>query len=367
MRVAIVGTGQLARMLALAGYPLGLEFTFIQDSSNSDNSPVEGLGNIVKWSPDTSNDDFYQNLGEPDSITFEKEQVDTRLLTVLNKYSNVFPSADVLGICANRHLEKQLLDSLNIPTSPYCFANSHDELKQALQNFEMPVVVKSTTEGYDGKNQWRLKNLEEVEQIPQSAIEKGVIAEAFINFTAEASMIGVRDRQGSMKFYPATENVHSNGILAKSTAPASCIDSDTEQQMRQYVGSILENKNYVGVLAAEFFVTPNGILVNELAPRVHNSGHWTQQGTFAGQFENHVRAVSGLPLGSTDAFGPAGMVNIIGTHTAPRELITNNSTLHWYNKVGKTGRKIGHINFAAQNMDDLIIGMDKAASKLPIN
>jgi len=370
MRIAIVGTGQLARMLALAGFPLGLSFTFIQDKANSDNSPVEGLGDIVEWSAETSNDDFYAALraaGEPDSITFEKEQVDTRLLQVLAKYDSVYPSAEVLGICANRQLEKQLLDSLNIPNAKYCFANSHDQLKQALASFDLPVVVKSTTEGYDGKNQWRIYQLDDVDSIPESAISKGVIAEVFIAFNAEASMIGVRDQAGNMQFYPPTENVHSNGILARSIAPASCVDEASAQAMQDYVGAILESKNYVGVLAAEFFVTNNGILVNELAPRVHNSGHWTQQGAFASQFENHMRAVAGLALGSTAAHGPAGMVNIIGTHQAPRHLVANDATLHWYNKVGKTGRKIGHINLVSQSAEALKASMDAIQAELPIN
>ncbi len=366
MRVAIVGTGQLARMLALAGMPLGLAFTFIQDNPQGDTNPVEGLGNIVQWSPEIADADFYAALGTPDTITFEKEQVDTRLFAVLAQYENVYPSADVLAVCANRFQEKQLLNTLNIPNAKFCFANSHEELKAALVSFDMPVVVKSTTEGYDGKNQWRLKTTDEVDSIPQSAMNKGVIAEEFIHFTAEASLVGVRDKQGEMKFYPPTENIHSNGILVRSLAPAPCVNEETAKAMEVYLASILAHKNYVGVLAAEFFVTPKGILVNELAPRVHNSGHWTQQGTMTGQFENHIRAIAGLPLGSTQAHNVSGMVNVIGMHDAPRHLISADSTLHWYNKVGKPGRKIGHINFVSNSIDALNAQMDVVQEQLPV-
>jgi 5-(carboxyamino)imidazole ribonucleotide synthase len=366
MKVAIVGTGQLARMLALAGMPLGLSFTFIQDNPQGDTSPVDGLGHIVPWSADIDNDVFYAALGNPDTITFEKEQVDARLFSVLAKFQNVYPSADVLSVCADRYQEKQLLDGLNIPNAKFCFANNSADLKHALQTFTLPAVVKSTTEGYDGKNQWRLHSVDDIDLIPASAISKGVIAEEFIRFTAEASLVGVRGRDGDMKFYPPTENVHSNGILARSFAPARCVDENMAQAMQDHLAAILEHKQYVGVMAAEFFITPDGILVNELAPRVHNSGHWTQQGALASQFENHMRAVMGLPLGSTAGHKASGMVNIIGEHDAPRHLIAANSSLHWYNKLGKPGRKIGHINLVSASIDELCAEMEHLQAQLPV-
>ncbi|NRA43117.1 MAG: 5-(carboxyamino)imidazole ribonucleotide synthase, partial [Pseudomonadales bacterium] len=332
-----------------------------------DNSPIDGLGDVVVWQPGMSGESFYAALGEPDAITFEKEQVNPELVQLLAHYHAVYPSPDILATCAHRLQEKQLLDRLNIPTAPYCYADSHSQLAELLANFTLPVVVKSTTDGYDGKNQWRIYQLDDIQQIPDDAIAKGVIAEAFIQFNAEASMIGVRDRQGHIAFYPATENVHSNGILARSVAPAPSVSEAQQQAMQKAVGAILEHSGYVGVLAAEFFITDDGILVNELAPRVHNSGHWTQQGTLAGQFDNHIRAVSGMALGDTAAFGPAGMVNIIGSHTLPQQLIDQHATLHWYNKVGKSGRKIGHVNVIADSHDSLNARMDSLAAALPIN
>lgn len=353
MKVAIIGCGQLARMMALAGIPLGIRFSFLDDSFGGDTRCVDGLGDIARWSLEMSGDEIYQALGEPDVITFEKEQVDLRLLDVLPTQPAIHPAADALATCGDRHREKQLLDSLSVPNARYRFANSPEQLQAALAELNVAVVVKSTRMGYDGKNQWRLSGLSDSALVPESALSDGVIIEEMISFNAEASLVGARDTNGNMSFYSATENIHQNGILINSIAPAKCIDSEAEKNMQDYMARLMEAMDYVGVLAMECFVTDDGLLVNELAPRVHNSGHWTQQGAFASQFENHIRAISGMSLGSTQSFGIAGMINLLGPARPGQDILPQNASLHWYGKVDKPGRKLGHVNLLADSVEEL--------------
>lgn len=354
MRIAIVGCGQLSRMLALAGLPLGIQFSFIQDDVKQSKDCVEGLG-IIQASPIKSINGYdpqdieqlYQDLGKPDSITVEKEQVDLALLQALSALCPIYPSLKAIKACQHRAEEKQLLSRLDIPTSPYFYNQSAVAAVQALG---YPVMVKSCTEGYDGKNQWLIKTLADAEHFDSLNI-KDYIIEAFVDFDKEISLVSVRNKQGKIAHYSLTDNHHEKGILKRSTAPAINLTEQQQSQAQSYMESLLTELNYVGVMAMECFVIADKLMINELAPRVHNSGHWTQLGSITCQFENHIRALAGLNLGSTEQIAATGMLNLIGTARPPIEALTDNSKLYWYNKSVKAQRKLGHINFIADNQE----------------
>ena len=359
MRIAIIGCGQLARMMALAGLPLGHKFSFLADKGpGSDTQCVEGLGDIVFWQSDLMGEKLFDALKKPDVVTFEKEQVDLPPIESLAPFTPLHPCLKALEVCKNRQNEKTLLDKLNIPSAQHVYADQVADFEAAMKNFPLPAVVKSVSDGYDGKNQWRINDSSDIANVPASAIQGGVIVEEWIEFLREVSLVGVRDSKGQFKVYPITENAHDTGILVRSIAPAADMDPQLREKAQGYIKSIMTELDYVGVLAMECFVTKDNVLVNELAPRVHNSGHWTQNGAVTCQFENHIRAVSELPLGSTQNLGIAGMINILGPNEAPQQFISECSTLHWYNKSIKPGRKLGHVNFITESREQLAEAMD---------
>ena len=354
MRIAIVGCGQLSSMMALAGLPLGIKFSFIQDDINQSISCVEGLG-LIQQSPkkdkDTKDYDakdikqLYHDLGKPDCITVEKEQVDLALLKALTVLCSIYPSVDAISLCQHRGREKQLLANLNIPTSPYFLNKSALETAGKLG---YPLVVKSCTEGYDGKNKWRFNNSSDAKHFDELNVQEYII-EAFVPFDKEISLISVRSKQGYIEHYSLTDNVHEKGILTRSIAPAVNISDKLRLKAQAYMESLLNKLDYVGVMAMECFVIGEQLMINELAPRVHNSGHWTQLGSITCQFENHIRAIAGIQLGSTQQISPTGMLNIIGIEKPSFELLAENTKLYWYNKSVKPLRKLGHINFIGKN------------------
>lgn len=354
MRIAIVGSGQLARMLALAGLPLGYQFSFLVDTgADTDTRCVDGLGDLVFLQPGMTADVLYEELGSPDVLTFEKEQCNIEPLRGLQELTRISPSFDAIACCQNRHGEKQLLQKLQIPSSPFVYATEPSVLQQAVEDLGTPLVVKSISEGYDGKNQWRINSADDLAAVPADMLARGVIAEQWIPFLAEASLVGARRSDGECVFYPLAENTHRQGILVKSVVPASENCQRMTDVAVDYLQRIMEELNYVGVMAMECFVCEDELLVNELAPRVHNSGHWSQDGALCSQFENHLRAITGLTLGATENLGFAGMVNILGPNSEPQELLSAQSTLHWYNKTIRPGRKQGHVNFLTESGDEL--------------
>ena len=350
MRVAIVGCGQLSRMLALAGIPLGIQFSFINDNGAPDTVCVDGLGIVASWRQGDSVAALYEQLGRPQCVTVEKEQLDVELLIALEKHCPVYPNPLAVSACQNRHREKQLLEQLGIPASPYTFGQS---AKETLASLALPVVAKSCSEGYDGKNQWVIRTEQDAQDFDEVAKQDDYIIEQWIPFEREVSQVSVRGIDGDIRHYPLAENQHTSGILTRTIAPAPDVNPALIVQAQDYMQRLLEELEYVGVLAMECFVTPKQLLVNELAPRVHNSGHWTQSGSLTSQFENHVRAVAGLPLGSTQAHGVAGMINLIGAAHPPLQSMSERCTVHWYNKSVRAGRKLGHVNFVAESLDGL--------------
>lgn len=349
MHIAIAGCGQLSRMMALAGIPLGFRFSFIADP-DEDARCVEGLGEIQRWQPGQAADQLYQDLGEPDALTVEKEQVNLELLSGLGEHCPLRPGLAAIKVCQNRLLEKQLLDSLGIACSPYTYGVSAQDSALTLS---LPAVVKSCREGYDGKNQWVLKTREDAVAFDAEIGGGDHIIESWIPFDKEVSQISLRSVSGEISHYPLTENLHDKGILRQSIAPATGIPATTAARARRMMTEIMQAVDYVGVMAMECFLVGDQLLVNELAPRVHNSGHWTQSGSNTCQFENHLRAIAGLPLGNTAERGVAGMINLIGTQGPPLASLSEHSKLHWYNKSVRPGRKLGHVNFTSASYEAL--------------
>ena len=366
MRISIMGCGQLSRMLALAGWPMGFEFSFLAEKGEGTQC-ISGLGDIVTIADGMSAKEMYQALGQPDVITIEREAVDVALLKELKAFCPVYPDPDIALKIQNRHREKTLVHEAGIATSPWARIQNEESIQAAIDSIGgLPVVVKSTEDGYDGHNQWVIDTAEQIEafEADRQLILKGEskhkhavlewIVEQKIPFEREISVIGARNVDGSIACYVPGENVHKGGILITSLVPAPQLSEALQEKASRYISTLLEKSNYVGVLAVELFVVGDELIVNELAPRVHNSGHWTMDGADTSQFENHVRAIANLPLGETDHHGVVGMYNLLGKElsddtSAPTQLVQSERFLHWYGKTSRPGRKLGHVNVLADD------------------
>jgi 5-(carboxyamino)imidazole ribonucleotide synthase len=350
--VGIVGGGQLARMLALAGVPLGLRFVFL------DPAPAACAASLGKHLCAAYDDP--QQLAElarvADVVTYEFENVPDASINFLARHVDVFPSARALAIARDRLAEKALFQQLGIATPPFAAVNSQADLERAVKTIGLPAVLKTRTLGYDGKGQRVLRQASDVVNAWQSLGGVPLVLEGFVNFQREISGIGVRSRTGETAFYPLAENVHRDGILQLSRSrPADPFTA----LAHQYVEKLLDELEYVGVLALELFQAGDQLLANEMAPRVHNSGHWTIEGAVTSQFENHLRAVLGLPLGSTAANGLAAMVNFIGELPVAADILAvSGAHLHLYGKEPRPDRKIGHATVCAPSERELAPGLE---------
>ncbi|WP_150149050.1 ATP-grasp domain-containing protein, partial [Candidatus Enterovibrio altilux] len=267
-----------------------------------------------------------------------------------------YPGEEAILAGGNRCKEKVLLDKLGVNNARYQIIANRDDFDVAVANMSLPMVLKSAFGGYDGKGQWRLKTPAYADIIWQDIVKflaashkterQYIIAEEFVKFHREVSLIGARSQNGSIAIYPLTENIHVDGVLNVSVSASE--DTALQAQAEAMFEVIAVALNYIGVLAIEFFDVSGTLMVNEIAPRVHNSGHWTQQGAEICQFENHLRAVCSLPLGSTKRIRPTAMINIIGEATVPISVMSI-AHVHWYDKEPRLGRKIGHINLCAFN------------------
>ena len=355
MHIGIIGCGQLARMLALAGWDMGLSFSFLA-SENESSRCVRGLGRVTRRSEDHSPKQVYIALGEPDVITVEREHVDVDLLRGLADHCAVYPDPDAVEACGHRMLEKQLLTSRSLPTAPYRIAHTTLQVADAANLLGLPVVVKASTAGYDGKQQWHIHNDGQLRAFCFENQGGDWLVEKKIDFESEVSVIAARSANGDVAVYPPTENRHHNGILLTSIAPAQNLPGDILGDCYDYMRCLLDAMNYVGVLAMECFVTDEGLLVNELAPRVHNSGHWTLRSEATSQFENHLRAILGMNLGSTRVSRFDGIINILGQYDREHALraLSRDSTLIDYNKSFAPLRKLGHINVSRNSREDVL-------------
>lgn len=363
LRIGILGGGQLGRMMALAGYPLDLAFSFYD--SNPD-CPSAALGQRF-GDAENSSASLDVFIDSADVFTYEFENIPVEWVERIAAKKPVFPGVKSLSVSQNRLNEKKLFAGLKIPSARFAEIRSEADLQSAVKELGLPLVIKTVTMGYDGKGQFLLKT---EEQIAQAWAELGaqppLIAEEFIHFKRELSIIAVRGRDGKTVSYPLTENVHHRGILSHSIAPAPFVDNDTQLTAERYISAILHELDHVGAVTLEMFETRHGLFANETAPRVHNSGHWTIEGARCSQFENHVRAVAGLPLGDTTCDRPTAMLNIIGQHPKTEEILQmKDAHLHLYGKTEREGRKLGHITLTANNHHELANGITQIADLLP--
>ncbi len=353
--IGVLGAGQLGRMLALAGYPLGLRFRFLDAAHEA---PVEDLAEFVRadFHDKEVLDRFADGL---EVVTYEFENVPVDTVERLARRVPVYPPPAALRASQDRLEEKTFFRNLGIPTAPFVPVHSRRELDAALAAFGYPAILKTRRMGYDGKGQHPIRAAAAAEQAWQAlgepaALAAGldVILEGFVRFDREVSQLAVRGRDGRMAFYPLVENHHAEGMLRLSLAPAPDASPSLTRLARDYAARVLETLDYVGVLAIEFFQRGEELIANEMAPRVHNSGHWTIEGAVTSQFENHLRAVLGLPLGIADVRRACAMLNIIGDFPDTQSVLSHpGAHLHLYGKKPRPGRKIGHITVCAETME----------------
>jgi len=351
--VGILGGGQLARMMALAGAPLGLRFLVMDTSDEACAGQFVPMV-VGDWRDERALLEFAQRV---DVATFDFENVPAESAEWLATRVPVFPAPRALGVAQDRLAEKTLFRELGIGTPEFAAVESREELVEAVTRIGLPCILKTRRLGYDGKGQFRLKTQGDVEgawlALGAQASKVGLILEAFVPFEREVSVVAVRGKDGEFRAWPITENWHRDGILSASMAPARHADI-LEPQALEFAQGVAESLGYVGVFALELFVHNQQLLANEMAPRVHNSGHWTIEGAETSQFENHLRAVLGLPLGSTRAVGHSVMLNWIGQMPQSAPALRNPSG-HWhdYGKAARAGRKVGHATFRADSRDVL--------------
>jgi len=336
--IGILGAGQLGRMLALAGIPLGYAFRFLDPG---DGGSVAGLGELV--SGDYLDDRAVARFAEGcDRITFEFENVPASAVEVLARTYDVAPSCRALEASQDRWIEKQFFASLGIATAETRPIGSLPEFTDAARALGLPAVLKTRRHGYDGKGQALVRQSSDIEPAWHAIGERPAVLEALVPFDRELSILAVRGRDGAIAFYPLVQNHHDDGILRLSIAPIA--SPRLQEQAEGMAAALLRALDYVGVLALELFECKGRLLANEMAPRVHNSGHWTIEGAETSQFENHLRAIAGLPLGSTAPRGASTMVNLVGVlPPAGTCLDLPGVHLHRYGKEVRPARKVGHL------------------------
>lgn len=342
--VGILGGGQLARMMALAGAPLGLRFVVFDPAADACAGQVVPLqvGNF----DDT--EALAAFAAKVDVITFDFENVPAASAHWLAERKPVFPNPAALAVAQDRLSEKTLFQELGIALPAFADIRSRDELAAKAVEFGMPCILKTRRLGYDGKGQFRIREAADIDAAWQAlgaqADKTGLILEGFVAFDREISVVAVRGRDGEFRAWPLTTNWHVDGVLSASLAPAVL---SVEQQATAigYARRVAERLDYVGVFALELFCRGDALLANEMAPRVHNSGHWTSDGAETSQFENHIRAVLGLPLGDTRMLGHACMLNWLGQMPDAKPVLAE-AAGHWhdYGKQAREGRKVGHAN-----------------------
>jgi 5-(carboxyamino)imidazole ribonucleotide synthase len=333
-------------MLALEGYPLGLTFRFLEPYRDA---PVSSLGEIVlaRYDDLGAIGPFAEGI---DVATYEFENVPVTTVRALEARVPVLPPSGALQVAQDRVLEKQVFETLGIPTAAFQPIDKRGDVDTAAARLGLPALLKTRRLGYDGKGQAVIHTHAEIDAAWEQLGGRPLILERFVRFNRELSIIGVRGRDGAQAFYPLAENEHRDGILHLTIAPAPVVTESLQAKAEGYLRSLMENLDYVGVLALELFQEGDELLANEMAPRVHNSGHWTLDGAGCSQFENHLRAVCGFPLGPTHPLGHAGMVNLVGVvPPVARILAIPGTRLHLYGKESRPGRKLGHVNVVASD------------------
>jgi len=337
MRIGIIGAGQLGQMLALAGFPLALGFRFLDSSPDA---PGARVAPIVTGAFDDLAS-LRALAAEVDLVTYEFENVPVSALQEMAATRPCFPPVEALRVSQDRVLEKELFGRLGIPTPPFRTVDSRVELEAAVAAIGLPCVLKTRRLGYDGRGQRVLRRRADVAAAWEALGAAPLILEGFVAFDREVSIVGARSTTGETRAYPIVTNTHRAGILRVTVAPTR--DARLQRAAEDHLRRVMDHFGYVGVLTLEFFVERGRLVANEMAPRVHNSGHWSIEGAVTSQFENHLRAILGLPLGDTSPVGHSAMVNFIGTMPERgRVLAIPGVHLHDYGKAPRPGRKLGH-------------------------
>ena len=346
MRVGVLGGGQLGWMLALAGDPLGIRCRFLDPSPDA---PAGRVGELIVggYEDRAALDRLAADLA---IVTYEFENVPVASARHLADRTRVWPPPRALEVSQDRVAEKQFLESVGVPVAPWRSVGSRVELTRALAELGCPAVLKTRRLGYDGKGQQVIEVPADVERAWAHLGDAPLILEGFVRFDRELSILAVRGQAGATACYPLVENYHAGGILRRSLAPAPAMSPGLQAEAEGYARRVLETLGYVGILAIELFEVGDRLLANEMAPRVHNSGHWTIEGAETSQFENHLRAVTGLPLGGTAPRGVSAMLNLIGALPDPAALLAvPGAHLHLYGKAPRPGRKLGHVTLRADD------------------
>ena len=342
MKIGIIGAGQLGQMLALAGFPFALKFRFLDSSADAPGAQVAPI--VVGAFDDIAA--LRKLAGQVDVVTYEFENVPVAALHEMAASRPCFPPVDALRVSQDRILEKELFGRLGIPTPPYRAVDSLAELEAGVAALGLPCVLKTRRLGYDGRGQRVLKKRSDVAPAWQALGNAPLILEGFVRFDREVSIVGARSTRGETRAYPIVTNTHREGILRVTVAPTR--DSRLQRAAEGHLQRVLDHFGYAGVLTIEFFVAGGRLVANEMAPRVHNSGHWTIEGAVTSQFENHLRAILGLPLGDTSPVGHSAMVNYIGTMPdRDRILALPGAHHHDYGKAARANRKLGHCTVVA--------------------
>ncbi len=338
--VGILGGGQLGRMLSMAAARLGLKTHIFEPGANPPAGDVAARVTTAAYDDTEALTEFAASV---DVITFEFENIPTAALDILESIRPVRPQRNALAVSQDRIAEKEFLTSLGLNVAPFAQIDTLEDLQKALGSIGSPAILKTRRFGYDGKGQVRISDPAQAAEAFEALQDAPAVLEGFVDFEREISVIAARGVDGAVVCYDPGENVHKNGILDTTTVPAT-LAAGQHMQAVLLAGNILNALDYIGVMGVELFVTSSGLLVNEVAPRVHNSGHWTQNGCAIDQFEQHIRAVVGWTLGDATRHSDVVMTNLIGDDVLQYAQVTN-AALHLYGKADiKAGRKMGHIN-----------------------
>jgi 5-(carboxyamino)imidazole ribonucleotide synthase len=358
--IGILGGGQLARMLALAGAPLGLRFLVLDVAPDACAAQFAPL--IVADYHDTNALERFAN--EVDVATFDFENVPADSAHWLADRLSVFPNPDALAVAQDRLEEKQLFQELGMATPEFRAVDSNEDLQRACNEIGYPCILKTRRLGYDGKGQYRLRSADDIAPAWTALGRAPLILEAFVPFERELSVVAVRGQDGEFRAYPLTQNWHTDGVLSLSLAPAPDSDAVAAEAF-EFAQLLADRLDYVGVFALELFEHQGQLLANEMAPRVHNSGHWTIEGADCSQFANHLRAVAGLPLGSTASQGVSAMLNWVGDLPDREPVLQEpHGYFHDYGKTPRAGRKVGHATLTAATSMQLAAALARVAAAI---
>lgn len=347
LKIGILGAGQLARMLALACYPLGVRALCLSPTSNACASQVTTtfITDFTDWKK------LEKFAAEVDIITYETENIPIETIQFLEDKCPIYPPPLALYTAQDRLKEKTLFSTLGIPCAPYKEVDNLEQISSFLKDHQYPCILKTRKMGYDGKGQFQIKSHESLAPLEKQLKKGEYIIEKMINFERELSLICARDSKGELIFYPLVENIHHQGILQYSKAPF--FDERLNKMAQEYAARILNYFNYVGVFTLELFQRGEHLLANEMAPRVHNSGHWTIEGAQTSQFENHLRAILNLPLGSVELYGNCYLFNLLGKEPSLEACLRIPGVhYHTYGKEPVVGRKLGHLTYIASDKID---------------